>query len=53
MRRMGCAAVVVRPDRYVFGAAADAAALNRMVAALAEHVLGKHQPCSNARIAAP
>jgi 3-(3-hydroxy-phenyl)propionate hydroxylase len=36
----GCAAVVVRPDRYVFGTANDAAQLNRLVAAVGRHVLG-------------
>ena len=40
MSQMGCAAVVVRPDRYVFGAASDARALNRLVAAVWKHVYG-------------
>jgi 3-(3-hydroxy-phenyl)propionate hydroxylase len=39
MSRNGCAAVVVRPDRYVFGMANDAAQLNRLVAAVGRHVL--------------
>jgi 3-(3-hydroxy-phenyl)propionate hydroxylase len=39
MAQHGCAAVVVRPDRYVFGTASDAAQLNRLVAAVARHVL--------------
>lgn len=38
MSQMGCAAVVVRPDRYVFGIAADAQQLNRLVAAVGGHV---------------
>jgi 3-(3-hydroxy-phenyl)propionate hydroxylase len=41
MRQRGCAAVVVRPDRYVFGTAHDAAQLNRLVAAVGFHVLGR------------
>jgi 3-(3-hydroxy-phenyl)propionate hydroxylase len=41
MRQLGCAAVVVRPDRYVFGAASDAEQLNRLVAAVARHVLSQ------------
>ena len=40
MSQHGSAAVVVRPDRYVFGMANDAAQLNRLVAAVARHVLG-------------
>ena len=43
MSRHGCAAVVVRPDRYVFGAADDAATLNRLVQQVARHVLGDEQ----------
>jgi 3-(3-hydroxy-phenyl)propionate hydroxylase len=43
MSQMGCAAVVVRPDRCVFGAAADAAQLNRLVAAVGRHVFGVTQ----------
>jgi 3-(3-hydroxy-phenyl)propionate hydroxylase len=39
MAQHGCAAVVVRPDRYVFGTANDAAQLNRLVAAVGRHVL--------------
>jgi 3-(3-hydroxy-phenyl)propionate hydroxylase len=31
MAQHGCSAVVVRPDRYVFGVATDAAQLNRLV----------------------
>jgi 3-(3-hydroxy-phenyl)propionate hydroxylase len=38
MAQMGCAAVVVRPDRYVFGVASDAMQLNRLVAAVGSHV---------------
>jgi 3-(3-hydroxy-phenyl)propionate hydroxylase len=38
MSQHGCAAVVVRPDRYVFGTAGDAAQLNRLVAAVGRHV---------------
>ena len=33
-------AAVVRPDRYVFGTADDAAQLNRLVAAVGRQVLG-------------
>ncbi len=40
MRQQRCAAAVVRPDRYVFGTADDAIQLNRLVAAVARHVLG-------------
>ncbi len=40
MSHHGCAAVVVRPDRYVFGMANDAAQLNRLVAAVGRHLLG-------------
>jgi 3-(3-hydroxy-phenyl)propionate hydroxylase len=40
MSQMGCAAVVVRPDRYVFGAAVNAAQLNRLVAVVGGHVFG-------------
>ena len=39
MSQRRCAAVVVRPDRYVFGTASDAAQLNRLVAAVGRHVL--------------
>jgi 3-(3-hydroxy-phenyl)propionate hydroxylase len=39
MSQHGCAAAVVRPDRYVFGTANDAAQLNRLVAAVGRHVL--------------
>lgn len=39
MQNLRCSAVVVRPDRYVFGAAAGAAELNRLVAAAAGQVL--------------
>jgi len=40
MRQNDCAAVVVRPDRYVFGTANDAGELNRLVAAVGGHLLG-------------
>jgi 3-(3-hydroxy-phenyl)propionate hydroxylase len=40
MSQHGCAAAVVRPDRYVFGTANDAAQLNGLVAAVGRHVLG-------------
>jgi 3-(3-hydroxy-phenyl)propionate hydroxylase len=40
MAQHDCAAVVVRPDRYVFGTANDAAHLNRLVAAVGRHVSG-------------
>ena len=39
MAQHRCAAVVVRPDRYVFGMASDADQLNRLVAAVSTHVL--------------
>jgi 3-(3-hydroxy-phenyl)propionate hydroxylase len=39
MSQLGCAAVVVRPDRYVFGTASDASQLNRLVAAVGRQVL--------------
>jgi len=38
MTQLGSLAVVVRPDRYVFGAASDAAQLNRLVAALKQQL---------------
>ena len=41
MREQECVAVVVRPDRYVFGTANDATQLNRLVAAVGRHVLGR------------
>jgi 3-(3-hydroxy-phenyl)propionate hydroxylase len=40
MAQHGAAAVVVRPDRYVYGFAADAAGLRRLVRALHEGVFG-------------
>jgi 3-(3-hydroxy-phenyl)propionate hydroxylase len=40
MSQLASAAVVVRPDRYVFGAAGDAAQLNRLVVSVGRHVLG-------------
>jgi 3-(3-hydroxy-phenyl)propionate hydroxylase len=40
MSQMGCAAVVVRPDRYVFGMASNAQQLNCLVAAVGGHVFG-------------
>ena len=36
----GCTAAVVRPDRYVFGLARDAAELNRLVADVHRQVFG-------------
>jgi len=39
MEHHGCAAVVVRPDHYVFGMANDAQQLNRLVEAVGKHVL--------------
>ena len=40
MNRHGCAAVIVRPDRYVYGTANDAAELNGLVFRLAEQIKG-------------
>ncbi len=40
MARHGAAAVVVRPDRYVYGIASDAAALNRQIAGLGAQLFG-------------
>lgn len=40
MQRHSCAAVIVRPDRYVFGVAADAAGLNRLVDLVEDHMFG-------------
>jgi 3-(3-hydroxy-phenyl)propionate hydroxylase len=39
MRQLDGAAVVVRPDRYVFGVARDAAQLNRLIASVGRHVM--------------
>ncbi|MGE5148390.1 MAG: bifunctional 3-(3-hydroxy-phenyl)propionate/3-hydroxycinnamic acid hydroxylase [Candidatus Eiseniibacteriota bacterium] len=39
-REQGCAAVLVRPDRYVYGLAGDAAALNRLVAEAHDQIFG-------------
>jgi 3-(3-hydroxy-phenyl)propionate hydroxylase len=39
MAKLDSAAVVVRPDRYVFGAANDAEQLNRLIASVGKHVL--------------
>src|SRR5262249_15707750 len=38
----GCTAAVVRPDRYVFGLARDAAELNCLVADVHRHVFGSN-----------
>jgi 3-(3-hydroxy-phenyl)propionate hydroxylase len=38
-QQLGCEAVVVRPDRYVFGAASDAVQLNRLVEEVGRQVL--------------
>jgi 3-(3-hydroxy-phenyl)propionate hydroxylase len=40
MTRHGAAAVVVRPDRYVYGTAHDRDALNRMMESLGRHIFG-------------
>jgi 3-(3-hydroxy-phenyl)propionate hydroxylase len=40
MARHGAAAVVARPDRYVYGVATDREGLNRLVADLARHIFG-------------
>jgi len=40
MARAGAAAVVVRPDRYVYGIASDATALNRQIAGLGAQLFG-------------
>jgi 3-(3-hydroxy-phenyl)propionate hydroxylase len=40
MARHGATAVVVRPDRYVYGIASDAAALNRQIAGLGTQLFG-------------
>ncbi len=40
MSGMRCGAVVVRPDRYVFGAAENADQINGLVAAIGRHVFG-------------
>jgi 3-(3-hydroxy-phenyl)propionate hydroxylase len=39
MSQLDSAAVVVRPDRYVFGTARDAAQLNRLIASVGRHVI--------------
>jgi 3-(3-hydroxy-phenyl)propionate hydroxylase len=40
MARNGAAAVVVRPDRYVYGVANERGGLNRLVERLARHIFG-------------
>jgi len=40
MARYGVAAVVVRPDRYVYGIARDAGELNRMMEGLGRQIFG-------------
>jgi 3-(3-hydroxy-phenyl)propionate hydroxylase len=45
----GCTAAVVRPDRYVFGLARDAAELNRLVADVHRHVFGSDTPAEVVR----
>ena len=40
MERHGAAAVVARPDRYVYGVATDRAGLNRLVENLSRHIFG-------------
>jgi len=40
MTRHGAAAVVARPDRYVYGVARDRDGLNRLVDALSRDVFG-------------
>jgi hypothetical protein len=40
MARHGAAAVVARPDRYVYGVARDRDGLNNLVARLAQQVFG-------------
>lgn len=40
MTRHGAAAVVVRPDRYVYGVARDRGGLNRMMESLGQHIFG-------------
>jgi 3-(3-hydroxy-phenyl)propionate hydroxylase len=39
MRQLDGVVVVVRPDRYVFGVARDAAQLNRLIACVGRHVM--------------
>jgi hypothetical protein len=41
MAQQAGAAALVRPDRYVFGIAANAAELNRLVAALGRQIFGE------------
>jgi 3-(3-hydroxy-phenyl)propionate hydroxylase len=45
----GCAAALVRPDRYVFGLARDAAELNRLVADVHRQVFGLDRPAEVVR----
>ena len=40
MQNHSCAAVIVRPDRYVLGVANDASELNRLVELLEGHIFG-------------
>ena len=40
MREHGCEAALVRPDRYVYGVAGDAAALNRLIRSLGRRLFG-------------
>lgn len=41
---LGASVVIVRPDRYVYGAAADSASLRRMVKQLARYLPGAQPP---------
>jgi hypothetical protein len=40
MARHGAAAVVARPDRYVYGVAHDRDGVNRLVENLSRHIFG-------------
>jgi len=53
MRKNAAAAVVVRPDRYVYGAAGDAAELNMLVEHLLQNLRAGRQAFQAAALSVP